>query len=153
MGIMKGRIGRLLLFFFFLYAVFLFGFFRSYNSDETTTTTEASPARGRVIANVNPEPNNLPHPIVEREVGQVDDKRLLNLEPVMNKDRLGNYESTNAVKASGPGEDGEGIQLKGEEERKRGEESVAEYGFNEVASEKISLDRRARDTRYKRKTR
>ncbi|CAF4237731.1 unnamed protein product, partial [Rotaria magnacalcarata] len=33
------------------------------------------------------------------------------------------------------------------EDVKRGEESVAEYGFNEVASEKISLDRRARDTR------
>ena len=50
------------------------------------------------------------------------------------------------VKLSGLGQDGEGVKLEGDDIR-RGQESVAEYGFNEVASEKISLNRRARDTR------
>ena len=144
----KGRVWRFLLFFLFLYAVFLLSFFRSFNSDETTTISPV--AGGRVIVDVNP--------IGERDSGKSEDKPAIlepkgngkdrsSLEPVMNKDRLGNYESTNVVKASGPGEDGEGVQLKDEAEKKRGEESVAEYGFNQVASEKISLDRRARDTR------
>ena len=65
----------------------------------------------------------------------------------MNKGVLGNYEPKDLPAATGPGENGQGVQLQGEEEVKRGEKSVADYGFNEVASEKISLDRRARDTR------
>lgn len=152
----KGRIWRLLLLFFLAYAIFIFSFFRSFNSDETTTVS--SVAGGRVIVDVEEKPNNPVHPIEVRDSGKSEDKPPIvppnvnekdrsSLEPVMNKDRLGNYEPTNVVKASGPGEDGEGVQLNGDEEKKRGEESVAEYGFNQVASEKISLDRRARDTR------
>ena len=148
---LKGRIWRLLLCFFFLYAVFLLCFFRSFNSDESTTTTiESLLVNVQAIGDNNPEPNNAQHPIVEPQAGQAEETQS-NLKPVMNKDRLGNYEPTNVVKSSAPGEDGEGVQLNGEEEKKRGEESVAEYGFNEVASEKISLDRRARDTRCERK--
>jgi len=72
----------------------------------------------------------------------------LSLEPVMMKGVLGNYEPKDMVKAGGLGEDGEGVHLSGGEEKKLGEQSVQEYGFNEVASDKISLDRRARDTRF-----
>ncbi|CAF4341131.1 unnamed protein product, partial [Rotaria magnacalcarata] len=69
-----------------------------------------------------------------------------NLEPIMIKGILGNYEPKNLVKIPGPGENGEGVSLKDGEEKQRGEKSVDDYGFNEVANEKISLDRHARDT-------
>ncbi|CAM4768089.1 unnamed protein product [Rotaria magnacalcarata] len=72
-----------------------------------------------------------------------------NLEPIMIKGILGNYEPKNLVKIPGPGENGEGVSLKDGEEKQRGEKSVDDYGFNEVASEKISLDRHARDTKPK----
>jgi hypothetical protein len=153
---LKGRLWRFLLFFFLLYLAFLLFFLRSFNSDEKPTSI--SP-HARVIGVDDHEPNNIQHHIAAREP-ENNDNRLSNLEesvkknaqsnlePVMTKGQLGNYEERNRVKSSAPGEDGEGVQLYGEEERKRGEQSVAEYGFNEVASEKISLDRHARDTRY-----
>ncbi|CAF4590738.1 unnamed protein product [Rotaria socialis] len=62
----------------------------------------------------------------------------------MIKGILGNYEPKNLVKIPSPGEV---VSLKDGEEKQRGEKSVDDYGFNEVASEKISLDRHARDTR------
>jgi len=141
----KGRIWRWLLFLLLLYVTFVIIFLRS--SDEITTTSPLPHAR--VIVDDNREiQQNIPVQHVE------DDKNVQsNLEPVMTKGVLGNYELKNLVKPSGPGEDGEGVQLQGEEEKKLGEKSVAEYGFNEVASEKISLDRRARDTRYQNKER
>jgi hypothetical protein len=156
---LKGRLWRFLLFFFLLYMTFLFFFLRSFNSNEAITTTTSPLPHARVIGDEKEEkPNNLPHHVAAREVEnnnkppklEVENNPNLqsNLAPVMTKGVLGNYELKNPVKSSGPGEDGEGVQLQGEEEKKLGEQSVAEYGFNEVASEKISLDRRARDTRY-----
>jgi hypothetical protein len=150
---LKGRLWRFLFLFFLLYFAFLLFFLRSFNSDETTTST--SP-HARVIGVEDQELNNNDrHHVAAREpdnpsnLEEDSNKNLQsNLEPVMTKGQLGNYEDKNLVKPSGPGEGGEGVDLVGEEERKRGEQSVAEYGFNEVASEKISLDRRARDTRY-----
>jgi len=152
----KGRIWRLLLCFLLLYVIFLVFFLHSFDSDEVTTTSPLPHAR--VIVDDNQEQKNIQHNVVVREAENNNNNNKLevennkniqsNLEPVMTQGVLGNYEEKNVVKASGPGEDGAGIQLKGEEERKLGEQSVAEYGFNEVASEKISLDRRARDTRY-----
>jgi len=158
---LKGRLWRFLLFFCLLYLTFFLIFFRSFNSDEKTTTTTSPLPQAHVIGVDDQEPKNVQHHVVARE-SENNDQRLSNLEednnknlqsnlePVMTKGQLGNYEQKNIVKSSGPGEDGEGVQLHGEEERKRGEQSVAEYGFNEVASDKISLDRRARDTRYER---
>jgi polypeptide N-acetylgalactosaminyltransferase len=140
---------------------FLLFFFRSFNSNEAITTTTSPLPHARVIGDEKEEPDNLQHHVAARAVEnnnkppnlEVENNRNLqsNLAPVMTKGVLGNYEIKNLVKSSGPGEDGEGVQLQGEEEKKLGEQSVAEYGFNEVASEKISLDRRARDTRYEKK--
>ena len=152
----KGRLWRFLTCFFLLYFLFLLFFLRSFNSDEkTTTTSPSSSPEGHVIDVEDHEANDDRHHVAAREpekpsnLEEDNNKNLQsNLQPVMTKGQLGNYEDKNPVKPSGPGEGGEGVELVGEEERKRGEQSVAEYGFNEVASEKISLDRRARDTRY-----
>jgi hypothetical protein len=48
---------------------------------------------------------------------------------------------------SGPGENGAGVILTDPEEVNAGRRSVSEYGFNQVASAKISMDRRIKDTR------
>jgi polypeptide N-acetylgalactosaminyltransferase len=148
----KGRLWRFLTFFFALYLIFLFIFFRSFNSDTDETTTTSPLPHARAIIDVEQEQNNVQHHVAAREIENDNDKLNKNIQsdlaPVMIKDELGNYEPKNPAKPSGPGEDGEGVQLKGEDV-KLGQESVAEYGFNEVASEKISLDRRPRDTRYR----
>lgn len=68
------------------------------------------------------------------------------LQPIMMEGVLGNYEEKSPLKAVGVGEYGEGVSLQGDDIA-LGQESVAAYGFNEVASDKISLDRRPRDTR------
>ena len=156
----RGRLWRFLLAFVALYLTFVLLFFRSSTSDEPQTTSPPASIQARVIHNDLEEPKNFPHHVAARDIETNGDEQnkpnvenskrpRSDLEPFMTKGVLGNYESTNIVKASGPGEDGEGVQLQGED-IKLGEQSVAEYGFNEVASEKISLDRRARDTRYQR---
>ncbi len=60
--------------------------------------------------------------------------------------KFGNYEPVNEPVRTGPGEGGVGVVLD-PSEKVAGERSVAEYGFNMVASDKISMDRRIRDTR------
>ncbi|CAF0787481.1 unnamed protein product [Rotaria sp. Silwood1] len=139
----KGRLWRFLIFFFVLYLMFLLVFFRSFNSDNHDKTTVSSAPHARVIIDDYQEQNPIEHHVAAR---QVETNKPSNLEPVMTKGVLGNYETKNSVKVSGPGENGEGVHLHGEDIQ-RGQESVAEYGFNEVASDKISLDRIARDTR------
>jgi hypothetical protein len=143
---LKGRLWRFLVLFFALYVVFLFVFFRSFYSDNNETTTTSPSPHAHVIKNDNQDQINIQHHVAAREIGIDNKNSQSNLEPFMTKGVLGNYETKNLVKSSGPGEDGEGVQLQGED-IKLGEQSVSEYGFNEVASEKISLDRRARDTR------
>lgn len=59
---------------------------------------------------------------------------------------LGNYEIANPEPRSGPGENGEGVSLAASD-KAEGDRSVREFGFNMVASDKISLDRRIKDTR------
>jgi len=59
---------------------------------------------------------------------------------------LGNYEPKNVEPRSGPGENGEPVHLSNNE-KAAGDQSVREYGFNMVVSDKISLDRRIKDTR------
>jgi hypothetical protein len=142
----KGRLWRFLMILFTIYVIFLLNFLRSFNSDTTETTSPLPHANVKIIESKD-EPVKVPEPIVVKNV----EHSVADLEPVMTNGTLGNYERKNSVKSSGPGEDGNGVQLQGEEEKKRGDQSVAEYGFNEVASDKISLDRRARDTRYERK--
>jgi len=69
------------------------------------------------------------------------------LEAVFKQGKLGNYEPRNLEPRTGPGENGEGVAL-GAKEKVAGLKSVREYGFNMVASGKISLDRRIKDTRH-----
>jgi len=137
----KGRLWRYLTLLLVVYLIFAFVFFRSFDSETTEETTTTSPlphARVQKVENVKIEEN--PAPIA------VENPRA-SLEPVMTKGVLGNYEPKDLKRLSSPGEGGEGVVLTEEEEKKRGDQSVAEYGFNEVASDKISLDRHARDTR------
>ena len=68
------------------------------------------------------------------------------MEPVFKEGVIGNYEPKNLEPRSGPGEGGVGVNL-APNEVPAGEASVREYGFNMVASGKISLDRRIKDTR------
>lgn len=58
----------------------------------------------------------------------------------------GNYEPVLEPR-SGPGENGLGVILNDPKEIAAGRRSVAEYGFNQVASAKISMNRRIKDTR------
>lgn len=89
----------------------------------------------------------------------------INLHPVMSRD-LGNYEPRDLPERSGPGEGGKTkdknknsdgqrymlfitgvpVILSAEEEREA-KRTITNYGFNMVASDKISLDRRIKDTR------
>ena len=141
----KGRLWRFLMLFLAIYIIFLLYSLRSFNSDtdETTSKSPLSDPNVKVLDLIDGKENKIPDKIVVQNVEKED---LSKLEPVMTKGVLGNYEPKNLVKSSGPGEDGAGVQLD-VNEKKKGEDSVAAYGFNEVASEKISLDRRARDTR------
>jgi hypothetical protein len=141
----KGRVWRFLMLFFGVYLFFLLYFLRSFSSDtvETTTTSPLPHAKVKPI-----EPKIELIKPSEQPIVRSTEANSSSLEPVMKKGVLGNYEPLNLVKVPGPGENGEGVQLQGEEEKKLGEKSVGDYGFNEVASEKISLDRHARDTRY-----
>lgn len=142
---LKGRLWRFLICLFVLYLIFVLFFLRSFNSSKNTTKLAVPEPEARVIVNDDQQQDVSQKKIVVRQDEAVVNTPS-NLEPFMSKGVLGNYEPKNLVKNSGPGEDGEGVQLQGDD-IKRGDESVAEYGFNEVASEKISLDRRARDTR------
>ena len=136
----KSRVWRFLTFFLGLYLIVLLVFLRSFGSDKNETTTASHPASLKSIG-VNPDQRpKIAEPAARRN--------LAHLAPVMTENILGNYEPKRIGHSSGPGEDGAGVQLQGDEEKKLGEQSVSDYGFNEVASEKISLDRRARDTRY-----
>ena len=65
------------------------------------------------------------------------------------KDKLGNYEQVDMPNRTGPGENGEGVEITLFDDIYGAQRSVAEYGFNMVISDKISLDRRARDTRQR----
>ena len=136
----KSRVWRFLTFFLGLYLLFLLIFLRSFGSDKNETSTASHPASPDSV-----DANPAERPKIAEPAAR---KNLAHLAPVMTENVLGNYEPKQLGHASGPGEDGAGVQLQGDEEKKRGEESVSDYGFNEVASEKISLDRRARDTRY-----
>ena len=59
---------------------------------------------------------------------------------------LGNYEPVDLPPRSGPGEDGVAVILD-PSEKAAADASIREFGFNMVASDKISLDRRVKDTR------
>lgn len=137
----RGRLWRFITFFLFLYILFVIYSLHLFSSDTTdTTTTSPKPP---VEVKGDDDPIKVPKPIEPHQ----EETNARSLEPVMRSGVLGNYESKDAGKASGPGENGEGVRLTDEKEKALGEKSVAEYGFNEVASEKISLDRHARDTR------
>lgn len=69
----------------------------------------------------------------------------MSFQPVMT-DSLGNYEPKDLPPRSGPGEGGVPVQLTSSEEKKA-QQTIMEYGFNMVASDKISMDRRIKDTR------
>lgn len=68
------------------------------------------------------------------------------LSAVFKEGELGNYEEKNPEKREGPGEGGVAV-LTEPEARGRADATVREFGFNMYASDKISLDRRIKDTR------
>ena len=143
----KGRLGRLIVLFLFLYLLVVVFFFGTFSSSEENLTNSRNVEQPKVDVDVEPAKDVIGHEVFVRNIKKANDEiRVENLKPLMKPGILGNYELKDPIKVTGPGEYGEGVQLKGEE-IKKGEESVAEYGFNEVASEKISLDRHARDTR------
>ena len=88
--------------------------------------------------------------------------KLNSLQPVMS-DSLGNYEPQNLPPRSGPGEGGKTLVddedkksllcstgvpvILSPEEEEEARPAIARYGFNMLASDKISLDRRIKDTR------
>ena len=82
------------------------------------------------------KPNILPVDEVKNEIEQA----------VFHDGVLGNYEPKNLPLRSGPGEEGFGVHLDASE-KNAASRTVAEFGFNMVASDKISLDRRIKDTR------
>ncbi|CAF0779155.1 unnamed protein product [Adineta steineri] len=69
----------------------------------------------------------------------------ISLQPVMTNS-LGNYEPADAPLRTGPGEGGVPVILTAAEEQ-AAQRTIAEFGFNMVASDKISMDRRIKDTR------
>lgn len=141
----KGRIWRLLTYSMLIYILCFLYFlvFPTYSENKATVSSEDL-QKHDVVDNVRQQ-NDIEHDNAGRQVG--NENKPFSLEPFMTKGVLGNYEPKEENKRSGPGEYGQGVKLTGED-IERGKESVAEYGFNEVASEKISLDRQARDTRY-----
>lgn len=136
----RGRLWRFIMFFLTLYILFVLYSLHLFSSDtdETTTTPPSPQFRPKAVDPVEVPAPKEPSP----DKGSADD-----LQPVMKKGVLGNYEPRDASRRTGPGENGEGVVLSDAKEKALGDKSVGEYGFNEVASEKISLDRRARDTR------
>ncbi|UJR22834.1 hypothetical protein I4U23_025864 [Adineta vaga] len=69
----------------------------------------------------------------------------VSLQPIMSGS-LGNYEPKDLPQRTGPGEGGVPVKLTPEEEE-AAKQTVQEFGFNMVASDKISFDRRIKDTR------
>lgn len=89
----------------------------------------------------------MPHEDVKRGALHDDDADLHpELEAVFKEGVIGNYEPVNLEPRSGPGEGGVPVQLD-PSEKSHADRTVAEFGFNMVASDKISLDRRIKDTR------
>ncbi|CAF1246323.1 unnamed protein product [Rotaria magnacalcarata] len=75
----------------------------------------------------------------------LDPSNNASLQPIMSNS-LGNYEPKDLPKRTGPGEGGEPVVLSPSEE-KDAQRTIREYGFNMVVSDKISMDRRIKDTR------
>jgi len=88
----------------------------------------------------------------------------MSLQPIMS-DSLGNYEPKDLPIRTGPGEGGKrkfkyktirlyysfiqiGVPvILSASEEKAAQKTITQYGFNMVASDKISMDRRIKDTR------
>ncbi len=100
---------------------------------------------------------------VDKKDSNVPNKLKTNdLQPIMS-DSLGNYEPKNLPVQSGPGEGGKmnihyndiwsilnkiGVPvILSAAEEQEAQPTITRYGFNMVASDKISMDRRIKDTR------
>jgi hypothetical protein len=149
-SMIKSRLCRCLILFMIVYLCVLVLFLRSFdkeNDDDKSTTSPLPHAEAhdndKIVRHDEQKKIDAPVDIVAHELVQTRPS----LEPFMTEGVLGNYEPRNVQRLSSPGEGGEPVYLVTNDEKKRGDESVSEYGFNEVASEKISLDRHARDTR------
>ena len=140
---LKIRIWRFLVLFCILYVFFLVTFFQVFSGDDSKNDTGQSDITKKEKSMVHPDSVKS---IVSPDIVGIKSEQE-SLVPIMREGVLGNYEENEVVKAEGPGEYGQGIKLTGDD-IKDGQESVAEYGFNQVASDKISLDRHPRDTRY-----
>ena len=94
--------------------------------------------------NLNSQNTKLQHLPIKKEVSLVD-KDVLSY-PILSWRSIGNYEKTYPSK-SGPGEYGEPISLN-LEEKQRAKAVIKEFGFNLIASDKVSLDRLPKDLRH-----
>ncbi|XP_059173884.1 N-acetylgalactosaminyltransferase 7-like [Physella acuta] len=65
---------------------------------------------------------------------------------VLKKNVFGNFEPPDLPTKEGPGENGKPVHLSSEE-KYQAEQSVTEFGFNMVASDKVAMDRSIPDTR------
>lgn len=99
------------------------------------------------ISDFNDHPRNIEHKRLVENDHELPNRYGENPEnvAVFKEGVLGNYEPILEPR-SGPGEGGVGVNL-GPEEKSAADRTVREFGFNMVASDKISLDRRIKDTR------
>jgi len=81
----------------------------------------------------------------EKKEEALVNKDVLNF-PILSRRSLGNYETTYSSR-SGPGEYGEPVSLNSNEKQKA-KAVIKEFGFNLVASDKISLNRLPKDLRH-----
>jgi hypothetical protein len=89
-----------------------------------------------------------PNEKIDNHKGPSDDLSQLRpeLEAVFKEETIGNYEPTNLEERTGVGEGGVPVQAD-PSEKSKADQTVREFGFNMVVSDKISLDRRIKDTR------
>ncbi|KAK3591806.1 hypothetical protein CHS0354_007658 [Potamilus streckersoni] len=87
-----------------------------------------------------------PMDVVKRVEAAEEDAKKHGPQAVMKKNVMGNYEPRNYPIRSGPGEQGQAVYTS-MEERARADQTIREFGFNMVNSDKISMNRTIPDTR------
>ncbi|CAF0754632.1 unnamed protein product [Rotaria sordida] len=133
---MRYRFGRTFLYIIGLaFLIFIIPFLMSKLDSGTSRSTDEENKVDYSDSNkANPESSNIRSPTKSNS-----------LQPIMS-DSLGNYEPKDRQIQSGPGEGGTPVIVSAAEEQEA-QRTITRYGFNMVASDKISLDRQIKDTR------
>lgn len=98
------------------------------------------PVKNDVVQNV------VENPMEAKDLKPVEPQRKFGPTAVLKPGVLGNFEPKERPAKSGPGEGGQAVYTS-MEEKLRADQSVREYGFNMVNSDKIAMDRAIPDTR------